>query len=136
MFIYLLLKKRQLFVLKKVLCTFIGETISELPVGAADAGGIYLPVDSGSLAGCNISVSGGDGKSNPGSNTQPQAMKHNLDNKAAAAAAERETNTDPSEVCMNGRSSNEVLAEEENSWAVGQGTGLNREKKGLLLSKR
>ena len=136
MFIYLLLKKRQLFVLKKVLCTFIGETISELPVGAADAGGIYLPVDSASLAGCNISVSGGDGKSNPGSNTQPQAMKHNLDNKAAAAAAERETNTDPSEVCMNGRSSNEVLAEEENSWAVGQGTGLNREKKGLLLSKR
>ena len=136
MFIYLLLKKRQLFVLKKVLCTFIGETISELPVGAADAGGIYLPVDSDSLAGCNISVSGGDGKSNPGSNTQPQAMKHNLDNQAAAAAAERETNTDPSEVCMNGRSSNEVLAEEENSWAVGQGTGLNREKKGLLLSKR
>ena len=136
MFIYLLLKKRQLFVLKKVLCTFIGETISELPVGAADAGGIYLPVDSVSLAGCNISVSGGDGKSNPGSNTQPQAMKHNLDNQAAAAAAERETNTDPSEVCMNGRSSNEVLAEEENSWAVGQGTGLNREKKGLLLSKR
>lgn len=119
MFIYLLLKKRQLFVLKKVLCTFIGETISELPVGAADAGGIYLPVDSDSLAGCNISVSGGDGKSNPGSNTQPQAMKHNLDNQAAAAAAERETNTDPSEVCMNGRSSNEVLAEEENSWAVG-----------------
>ena len=118
------------------MCTFIGETISELPVGAADAGGIYLPVDSVSLAGCNISVSGGDGKSNPGSNTQPQAMKHNLDNQAAAAAAERETNTDPSEVCMNGRSSNEVLAEEENSWAVGQGTGLNREKKGLLLSKR
>ena len=115
---------------------FIGETISELPVGAADAGGIYLPVDSDSLAGCNISVSGGDGKSNPGGNTQPRAIKHNLDNKAAAAAAERETDTDPSEVCMNGRSGNEVLAEEENSWAVGQGTGLNREKKGLLLSKR
>ena len=106
-----------------------------MPVGAADAGGIYLQVDTDSLAGCNISVSGGDGKSNPGGNTQPGAIKYTLDNKAAAAA-ERETDTDPSEVCMNGRSSNEDLAEEENSWAVEQGTGLNREKKGLLLSKR
>ena len=135
MFIYLLLKERQLFVLKKVLCTFIGETISELPVGAADAGGIYLPVDSDSLAGCNISVSGGDGKSKPSGNTQPRAIKHNLDNKAAAAAAERETNTDPSEVCMNGRSSNEVLAEEENSWAVGQGTGFKRQKQDCYFQK-
>ena len=110
------------------MCTFIGETESELPVGAA--GGICPPVDSNSLAGSLISLSGGDDKSNTGGNTQPGEVKHNLDNKVAAAA-ENDTDLHPSKV-----KTEEDSAEEENSWAVEQGTGLNREKKGLLLSKR
>ena len=105
------------------MCTFIGETESGFPVGAA--GGICPPVNSDSLAGSLISVSGGDDKSNPVGNTQPGEIKHNLDNKVAAAA-EKETDLHPSK----------VKSEEENSWAVEQGTGLNRKKKGLLLSKR
>ena len=110
------------------MCTFIGETESELPVGAS--GGICPPVDSNSPAESHISLSGGDDKSNPGGNTQPGEIKHNFDNKTAAAA-ERDTDLHPSKV-----KTEEDLAEEENSWAVEQGTGLNREKKGLLLSKR
>ena len=108
------------------MCTFIGETEPELPVGAA--GGICPPVDSDSLAGSHISVSGGDDKSNPVGNTEPGEIKHNL---KVAAAAEKDTDLHPSKV-----KTEEDLAEEENSWAAEQGTGLNREKKGLLLSKR
>ena len=77
-----------------------------------------------------IGVSGGHDKSNPGGNTQPGEVKHALDNKVAAAA-ENDTDLHPSKV-----KTEEDLAAEENSWAVEQGTGLNREKKGLLLSKR
>lgn len=109
------------------MCTFIGETESGLPVGAA--GGFCPPVDSDSLARSLIGVSGGDDKSNPVGNTQPGEIKHNIDNKVAAAA--NDTDLHPSKV-----KTEEDLAEEENSWAVEQGTGLNREKKGLLLSKR
>ena len=110
------------------MCTFLGETESELPVGAAD--GICPPVDSNSMAGSHSSVSGGDDKSNPVGNTQPGEIKHNLDNKVAAVA-EKDTNLHPSK-----GKTEEDLAEEGNSWAVEQGTGLNREKEGLLLSKR
>lgn len=110
------------------MCTFIVETESELPVGAA--GGICPPVGLDSLAGSHISVRGGDDKSNPGGNTQPGEIKHNLDNKVAAAT-EKDTDLHPSKV-----ETEEDLAEEENSCAVEQGIGLNREKKGLLLSKR
>lgn len=110
------------------MCTFIGETESELPVGTA--GGICPPVDSNSLAGSHSSVSGGDDNSNPVGNTQPGKIKHNLDNKVSAAA-ENDTDLRPSKV-----KTEDDLAEEENSWAVEQGTGLNREKKGLLVSKR
>ena len=109
------------------MCTFIGETESGLPVGVA--GGICPPVDSDSLAGSLIGVSGGEDKSNPGGNTQTGEIKHNLDDKVAAAA-ENDTDLHPSKV-----KTEEDLAEEENSWAAEQGTGLNREKKGLLLSK-
>ena len=94
-------------------------------------GGIYTPVESHIPAGSHISASGGsDDKSNPGGNTQPGEIKYNLDNKVAAAA-EKDTDLHPSKV-----KTEEDLAEEENSWAVEQGTGLNREKKGLLVSKR
>ena len=110
------------------MCTFIGETESGFPVGAA--GGICPPVNSDSLAGSRISLSGGDDKSNPVGNTQPGEIKHNIDNKVAAAA-EKDTDLHPSKV-----NAEEDLAEEGNSWAIEQGTGLNREKKGLLLSKR
>ena len=108
----------------------IGETGSELPVGA-DAGGINPSVESlDLLAGCHhISASGGsDDKSNPGGTAQLREIKYTPDDKVAAAA-EDDTGTDSSEVHVDGRSSNEGLPQEGNwSQAVEQGTGLNRRK--------
>ena len=92
----------------------LGENGSELPVGAA--GGICPSVESCSLARSHISASGGD-DSNPDSNTQRGEIKHTLDN-IVAAAAKNDTDSDPSKV-----KTEEDLAEEENSWALEQGTG-------------
>ena len=104
----------------RVVCTFIGKTESEFPVGAV--GGIYTPVESHILAGSHISASGGYDKSNPaGGTAQLGEIKYTLDDKMAAAA-EKDTNTDSCEVYVNERSSNGHLLQGENLQAVEQGT--------------
>ena len=106
----------------------IGETGSELPVGA-DSGGIYPPVETHLLAGSHISASGGsDDQSNPGGTAQLRKIKYTPDDKVVTEA-EDDTGTDSSEIHVNGRSSNEGLPQEGNcSQAVEPGTGLNRKK--------
>ena len=66
------------------MCTFIGETGSELPAGAS--GGIYPQVKPDLVAGCHISAGGGVNKSDPGGTALPHVVKHTLDDKVAAAA--------------------------------------------------
>ena len=66
------------------MCTFIGESRSELPAGAS--GGIYPQVKPDLVAGCHISAGGGVNKSDPGGTTLPHVIKHTLDYKVAAAA--------------------------------------------------
>ena len=66
------------------MCSFIGETGSELPAGAS--GGIYPQVKPDLVAGCHISAGGGGNKSDPGGTALLHVIKHTLDDKVAAAA--------------------------------------------------
>ena len=66
------------------MCTFIGETGSELPAGAS--GGIYPQVKPDLVAGCHITAGSGAIKSDPDGTALPRVVKHTLDDKVAAAA--------------------------------------------------
>lgn len=94
------------------MCSFIGETGSELPAGAS--GGIYPQVKPDLVAGCHISAGGGGNKSDPGGTALPHVIKHTLDDKVTLAAAESDTGTGISEIYVNGRSSAENLPGQKN----------------------
>lgn len=66
------------------MCTFIGETGSELPAGAS--GGICPQVKPDLVAEYHISAGCGVNKSDPGDTALPRVIKHTLDYKVAAAA--------------------------------------------------
>ena len=66
------------------MCTFIGETGSELPAEAS--GGICPQVKPDLVAGCHISAGGVGNKSDAGGTALSRVIKHTLDDKVAAAA--------------------------------------------------
>ena len=93
------------------MCTFMGESGSELPVRAS--GGIYPQVEPDLVAECHISAGGSVDKIDPGGTALLGVIKHTLDDKVAATA-ESDIGTRLSEIYVNGRSSDENLPGEEN----------------------